>query len=143
MAYIRALKGLGLSRELLEHPAIKGMELEAVDTVFITNDVYSYKKELKDGGAFQNLLTVLLKDPSAGCSDIQQAINYASDLFNEAMDRFNAHRTALPRDNPQLIEYTNAMVDGLVGSIEWQAVSPRYKVFETEEDKVRCLLRLT
>ncbi|KAL4080525.1 isoprenoid synthase domain-containing protein [Scleroderma citrinum] len=142
LVYIRSLKGLKISRALLEHPTVKGMELEAVEMVIITNDVYSYKKELRDDGASHNILTVLMQDPTTGCSDLQHAIDYATNLFNEAMDRFNAYRAVLPKDDPQLIEYTDAMVDGLVGGIEWQVMSPRYKVFKTEEDRIKGLMRL-
>ncbi|KAI6101830.1 isoprenoid synthase domain-containing protein [Pisolithus sp. B1] len=132
LVYARAISGLKAFTELRDDTIVKALELAVVDIFIISNDILSYKKELKGDGAAHNILTILMDDPSTACSDLQEAADCAADLFNQTLDRFTEYRSKLHRDNPQLLAYTDAMVDLFAGVIEWQLLSTRYNVFESD-----------
>ncbi|KAI6125859.1 isoprenoid synthase domain-containing protein [Pisolithus croceorrhizus] len=142
LVYARAISGLKAFTELRDDTIVKALELAVVDIFIISNDILSYKKELKGDGAAHNILTILMDDPSTACSDLQEAVDCAADLFNQTLDRFTEYRSKLRRDNPQLLAYTNAMVDLFAGVIEWQLLSTRYNVFESDEDRANGIVRI-
>ncbi|KAI5994098.1 isoprenoid synthase domain-containing protein [Pisolithus orientalis] len=142
LVYARAINGLKISPELLDDTTVKALELAVIDIFIISNDILSYKKELKGEGVVHNLLTILMQDPSTACLDLQHAIDYAANLFNQTLDRFTEYRSKLARDDPQLQAYADAMVDLFVGVIEWQLASTRYNVFESDEDRFNGIMRL-
>lgn len=142
LVYARAINGLKVSPELLDDTIVKALELAVIDIFIISNDILSYKKELKGEGVVHNLLTILMQDPSTACLDLQHAIDYAVNLFNQTLDRFTEYRSKLTRGEPQLQAYANAMVDLFVGVIEWQLASTRYNVFESDEDRFNGIMRL-
>ncbi|KAL4066480.1 isoprenoid synthase domain-containing protein [Scleroderma yunnanense] len=139
--YIRAVNGLKIPEQLWDDPTVQALGHAATDVTIITNDILSYKKELIEDGAPHNILTILMHDPSIACSDLQQAIDYASNLFDEALDRFNECRAEL-QDSPDLRRYADGIADYFVGKLEWEMSSPRYNVFESEEDRKNLVLKL-
>ncbi|KAI6022012.1 isoprenoid synthase domain-containing protein [Pisolithus marmoratus] len=142
LVYVRAINGLVASPELLDDAIVRALELAVIDIFIISNDILSYKKEFKGDGAVHNILTILMEDPSAGCSNLQQAVDYAASLFNQTSDRFTEYRIKLARDKPQLEAYADAMADLSAGVIEWQLASTRYNVFESEEDRANGIMRI-
>ncbi|KAI6110694.1 isoprenoid synthase domain-containing protein [Pisolithus croceorrhizus] len=142
LVYARAISGLKAFTELRDDTIVKALELAVVDIFIISNDILSYKKELKGDGAAHNILTILMDDPSTACSDLQEAVDCAADLFNQTLDRFTEYRSKPHRDNPQLLAYADAMVDLFAGLIEWQLQSTRYNVFESDEDRANGIVRI-
>lgn len=142
LVYVRAISGLNAVTELPDDPIVKALELAVIDIFIISNDILSYKKELKGDGTAHNILTILMQDPSTACSDLQQAVDYAADLFHQTLDRFTEYRSKPDRDKPQLRAYADATVDLFVGVIEWQLASTRYNVFESDEDRANGIVRI-
>lgn len=103
-----------------------------------TQDVYSYKKELNEGGAPHNILTILMQD--GGYEDLQQAIDQASDLFDQALNSFNEGKKKTREGD--LEGYVDGMADIFVGNLEWGFTSPRYNLFESDQDREARLMRL-
>ncbi|KAI6022011.1 isoprenoid synthase domain-containing protein [Pisolithus marmoratus] len=142
LVYVRAINGLEVSPDPLDDTVVKALELAVIDLFIIANDILSYKKEFKGDEAVHNILTILMEDPSTGCSDLQQAIDCAANIFNQTLDRFTEYRRQLARDKPQLQAYADALVDLFVGLIEWHLASARYNVFESDEDRVNGIVRI-
>ncbi|KIJ59276.1 hypothetical protein HYDPIDRAFT_44104 [Hydnomerulius pinastri MD-312] len=140
-AYGRCINSLRISSE---NHNIKALEEAAMDMSIISNDIYSYKKELAEDDTAHNILTVIMQDPKTQhlLTDLQGAINHAAGLLFAALDRFQQHREALSPDKLDLVAYANCLLDIVVGGIEWEMVSLRYKVFETDADRENGVLRL-
>lgn len=140
--YVRAINSFKPPEELRDDPTVQAPEHAATDVNLLGNDILSYKKELIADDASHNVLTVLMQDSSVACSDLQQAIDYASNLLVEALDHFNECRARLLEDSPDWEEYVHGLVDFFVGLLEWEVVSHRFNVFESEEDRKNLVLRL-
>ncbi|KAH7906660.1 isoprenoid synthase domain-containing protein [Hygrophoropsis aurantiaca] len=145
LALSRSAVGLNIDSKLLDEPSVKGMEDATVDLTIITNDIYSYKKELADDNdAHHNLLTVLMQqDPRL---DLQGVIDCAGQLFESALARFKECRASIPsideETDKMLATYAQWMVDIFVGGVEWSLVTPRYRVFDSEENRRKGLMAL-
>ncbi|KAI6045543.1 isoprenoid synthase domain-containing protein [Pisolithus marmoratus] len=147
LVLMRSTRRLYIPDHVLEHDAVMGMENAALDMVYIANDIYSFKKELGDNGALNNIITVILKDPDTSHLDLQGSINYAGDLFKAALDDFHACRRRIPSFDSGMDKYMSAYADGLVdwviGNIEWSIVNNRYKVFCNDSDRRSNIMRLS
>ncbi|KAH7904731.1 isoprenoid synthase domain-containing protein [Hygrophoropsis aurantiaca] len=137
---------LNISRDLLNEPSVRGMEEATVELIMIANDIYSYKKELAEGNARHNIITVLTQDPKTKHLSLQSAIDYAGQLFELALARFEESRASIPsfdeETDKMLEEYAVAMVGLFVGNIEWCCVSARYRVFDSEGNRQKGLVEL-
>ncbi|OAX32838.1 terpenoid synthase [Rhizopogon vinicolor AM-OR11-026] len=144
---MRSTRRLYLSEHVLQHPIVAEMENTSLDMVFLANDIYSFKKELGDNGALNNIITVIQKDPNTQHLDLQERIDHAGKLFQAAMDRFNACRDALPsfgdeETDRQVAAFADGLVDWVLGSIEWSIANHRYRVFVDDDDRKNNILRL-
>ncbi|KAF9246417.1 isoprenoid synthase domain-containing protein [Melanogaster broomeanus] len=145
-ALMRTTRHLYIPDHVLAHPIMEEMENVAVDMVHIANDIYSFKKELGDNGALNNILTVIQKDPVTAHLDLQERMDYCGQLFKAALDRFQACRSHLPSFGDadldrQVSAYTDGVVDWVTGNIQWSIVVRRYRVFVNEADKENNILR--
>ena len=161
---IRASRCLYIPDDVLANPVIQEMENATTDMLHISNvsdnssnpllrlslcfiqDVYSFKKEYGLDNAFNNLLTVIQKDPETAHLDFQEGLDYAEKLFKAAVDRFHACRRELPSFNPEIDQYLKLYADGLVdiaaGNLQWSRVSRRYRTFTNDEDRRNNIMRL-
>ena len=162
---IRATRGLYIPDDVLANPVIQEMENAITDMVHISNvsdnssnprlklhlcfvqDVYSFKKEHYGfDGTFSNLLTFLQRDPETAHLDFQERLDYAERLFKATVDRFHACKRELPSFNPEIDQYLNLYVDGLidlaVGNAQWSRVTRRYRTFTNDEDRRNNIMRL-
>jgi len=113
----------------------------------LLQDIYSFKKELADIGALNNIITVIQKDPTTQHLDLQGRFDHAGNLFKAALDRFNACRDALPgfgddETDRQVASFADGLVDWVLGNIEWSIVNHRYNVFGNDDDRRNHVLRL-
>lgn len=105
------------------------------------------KKEFDDDGAINNIITVIQKDPTTQHLDFQGRIDHAGELFQVALDRFNACRCTLPgfgneETDRQVAAFADGLVDWVSGNIEWSIINHRYNVFMNEDDRRDNILRL-
>jgi len=143
---IRATRYLYIPDDVLANPVIQEMENAITDMVHISNDIHSFKKEYSFDSAFNNLLTVIQKDPETAHLDFQERLDYAEKLFKAAVDRFHACRRELPSFNPEIDQYLNLYGDGLIdlaaGNLQWSRVCRRYRTFMNDEDRRDNIMRL-
>ncbi|KAH7889591.1 isoprenoid synthase domain-containing protein [Phlebopus sp. FC_14] len=144
---MRSTRGLEIPDHVLKHPVVEEMENVALDMVYIANDIYSFKKELGDNGALNNLLTIIHKDPTTNHLDLQERIDCAGKLFKSSLNRFHAGRRTLPlfQDeflNQQISAYADGLLDWIVGNIEWSIINHRYNTFASELERKNNLMRL-
>lgn len=166
---MRSTRRLYLQEHVLQHPIIAELENTALDMVFIANvrlvrlsrrdaglltdisvafqDIYSFKKELGDNGALNNIITVIEKDPTTQHLDLQGRLHHAGRIFQAALDRFSACRDGLPsfgdgETDRQVAAFADGLVDWVLGSIEWSMVNQRYHVFVNDDDRRKNIIRL-
>ncbi|KAH7907036.1 isoprenoid synthase domain-containing protein, partial [Hygrophoropsis aurantiaca] len=147
LVLMRSTRRLYLPDRVLKHPIIEEMVNVILDTCYIANDIYSFKKEMGDNGALNNIITVIHRDPGTKHLDLQGRINYAGKLFETAIGRFQKCREMLPSfEDPvidrQVSEYADGLLDWTVGNIEWSLVNHRYNTFNNEEDREKNIMRL-
>ncbi|KAG2156379.1 isoprenoid synthase domain-containing protein [Suillus clintonianus] len=147
LVLMRSTRKLYLPEHVLKHPDIAEMENAALDMVYISNDLHSFKKELSEDGALNNIITIMNTDPTTRHLDLQERFDHAGKLFQGALDRFKACRDELPGfddkeiDN-QVAAYADGLVDWVVGGMEWSSITPRYRVFANDADRRNNILRL-
>ncbi|KAG2156378.1 isoprenoid synthase domain-containing protein [Suillus clintonianus] len=147
LVVMRSIRKLYLPEHVLKHHVVAEMENTALDMVYITNDIYSFKKELNEDGALNNIINIIQKDPKTQHLDLQARIIHAGELFQGALDRFKACRDSLPsfgndETDKQVAAYADGLVDWVVGNVEWSVVTPRYRVFANDADRRNNILRL-
>ncbi|KAG1731526.1 uncharacterized protein EDB91DRAFT_1338583 [Suillus paluster] len=57
--FIKLMAKLYLLEHVLQHPVVSEMENYAADTIYITNDIYSFKKEQCKDRALHNIITII------------------------------------------------------------------------------------
>ncbi|EIW77648.1 terpenoid synthase [Coniophora puteana RWD-64-598 SS2] len=148
---MRATRKLYLNDETLRDEVVADMENYALDAVFIANDIYSYKKELDDNGALNNIVTVMTRDPLTASLPLQARFNHAASLFHHALKRFEDARSAISlakgkydaKTYDMLQRYGEGLVDWIVGNIEWSIINHRYCVYDSERDRQGRVMRLS
>ncbi|KAJ8692727.1 hypothetical protein PTI98_010014 [Pleurotus ostreatus] len=134
--------GIRLPVSIQDSHSIQTMSQAAVEMVFLANDVYSYKKEKMAGATQNNVITVIIGDPSTGIceGDLQGSFDYSERLFQDALSRFYTHREMLleivsdqQNYTADIDKFSRAMMDCVVGNIKWSMVCKRYAVFECEQ----------
>ncbi|KAL4268256.1 Isoprenoid synthase domain superfamily protein [Pleurotus pulmonarius] len=146
--------GIRLPAFLQNSPSMWVMSQAAVEMVFLANDIYSFKKEKMASATQNNVISVIIQDPSTRIceGDLQGSFHYSSRLFQEALARFRSHKETL-MGNPVLAEqnhdieilntFSQAMMDCVVGNIRWSMVCGRYDVFECEKARDACEVAMT
>ncbi|KDQ24607.1 hypothetical protein PLEOSDRAFT_161354 [Pleurotus ostreatus PC15] len=134
--------GIRLPVSIQDSHSVQTMSQAAVEMVFLANDVYSYKKEKMAGATQNNVITVIIGDPSTGIceGDLQGSFDYSERLFQDALSRFYTHREMLleivsdqQNYTADIDKFSRAMMDCVVGNIKWSMVCKRYAVFECEQ----------
>jgi germacradienol/geosmin synthase len=125
--------------------SILALEASAADYACLTNDVFSYTKEIRFEGELHN--GVLVVQNFFGC-DLPKAVNVINDLMTARMRQFE-HITAveLPalcdeygldqQARAGLHEYVQELRDWLAGILTWHRASHRYDESELRRPVVR------
>ncbi|KAG1842846.1 isoprenoid synthase domain-containing protein [Suillus subluteus] len=93
-ALIEFVAGIDLPDEVVSHPVFDAIDCAATDHVGWANDIFSYNKEQSTGGApWENLVAVLMHVRGL---DVQSAIDCASQMCKDAIQRFESNRASLP-----------------------------------------------
>ncbi|KAH7884963.1 isoprenoid synthase domain-containing protein [Phlebopus sp. FC_14] len=142
LTYLRGLRDLEIPQTVLQRPEMEAAETALIDTVILSNDLYSYKKELISNGAPENILTVMLRDPQLQINDLQTAIDRVAIMFDAALAQLEKSRTEMGSGDPVVTEYFEGMFDFLVGNIEWCLSCPRYASLGGEEEKMPAFVAL-
>jgi germacradienol/geosmin synthase len=131
----------GLPPEIWGTRPMRGLADSASDYACLTNDIFSYRKEIEFEGEFHNAVLVVRR--FLDC-DPQVAINIVNDLMTSRMRQFERIvATELPvlsedfkldtRGRNQLHGYVQKLQDWMSGILEWHRGSGRYPKFESRE----------
>ncbi|KAG1852782.1 isoprenoid synthase domain-containing protein [Suillus subalutaceus] len=121
---------IDLPDDVVSHPVIKALEDATSDYVSWSNDIFSYNKEQSRGTApWENIVAVLMHERGL---DLQGAMDYASQMCKDAIQRFDSNRAILPsweeEVDRQVAIYVEGLQNWIVGSLHWYHDSPRYAV---------------
>ncbi|KZT29709.1 terpenoid synthase [Neolentinus lepideus HHB14362 ss-1] len=140
---IEYVLGIDLPDEVFDDPVFMEMYLAAVDTVFWSNDLYSYNMEQSKGLTGNNVMTVLMNEKNM---TLQEASDYIGVHFKTLVDTFMGNKqklrswgAAVDRD---VAEYIKGMEKWIVGNVEWSLVTQRYFGAEVAEVKRTRLVKL-
>ncbi|KAF4597376.1 terpene cyclase [Pleurotus pulmonarius] len=134
--------GIRLPVFLQDSLSVQEMSQAAIEMVFLSNDIYSFKKEKMAGATQNNVITAIIQDPLTSIceGDLQGSFDYSKRLFQEALARFLTHKELLLENvsdhkgcSIEVNKLSQAMMDCVVGNIKWSMVCRRYAVFGCEQ----------
>jgi hypothetical protein len=134
--------GVFLTQDILENPIIK--ELTAITSLygFLTNELFSYHKEVILAGSRFNLINVLMEARNISFED---AVNEAVVFINGKVESFLDCEKKIPDfGDPEINRQVKLYVQGLrnefLGSWYWQWTTNRYRSVESPFPELRIML---
>ncbi|HYO56802.1 family 2 encapsulin nanocompartment cargo protein terpene cyclase [Archangium sp.] len=138
MSLSRLSQGDELPPELFRTRPIRGLENSAADYACLTNDIFSYQKEIEFEGELNNGVLVVQRFLDL---DKQQAAEVVNDLMTARMRQFeHIVATELPalsdyfgldaRAREKLRGYVEKLQQWMCGVLTWHQMVDRYKEFE-------------
>jgi germacradienol/geosmin synthase len=135
--------GDGIPAALLQTRALRGIECSAQDYACLTNDVFSYRKEIEFEGELHN--GVLVVRQFLEC-DSAAAVGIVNDLMTARMQQFeHLIATELPAvcdtldldkvAREQLRRYISGLQDWVSGILRWHQSVDRYKESELRRSR--------
>jgi germacradienol/geosmin synthase len=134
MSLARLANGRAVPAEIYRTRPMRGLDNSAADYACLTNDIFSYQKEIQFEGELNN--GVLVVQNFLGC-DLRQAVDVVNDLMTSRMRQFE-HITAA--DLPVLFDsygldpgarelvngYVAQLRDWMAGVLQWHKLTRRY-----------------
>jgi germacradienol/geosmin synthase len=138
MSLSRLTLGDGIPSQVFQTRAMRGIDNSAADYACMTNDVFSYQKEIEFEGELHN--AVLVIERFLDC-DSATAVPIVRDLMTSRMQQFeHILATELPAvlddlelDNTaraKLRKYITGLQNWMAGVMRWHETVDRYKEFE-------------
>ncbi len=139
----RLTRGEGIPAELFRTRTMRGIELSATDVACLTNDVFSYQKEIEYEGEFHN--AVLVVENFLDCSPAD-AVGVVNDLMASRMRQFEY---LLADELPVVLDelavdravrdrvhtYVTGFQLWMAGILTWHHTVDRYKEPELRADR--------
>ncbi|KAK2806370.1 hypothetical protein FQN51_007414 [Onygenales sp. PD_10] len=126
MDLIPFVSGLEISREIMQHKAMRTIRYHIVRIVTLTNDLFSVKKEIKDG-QYDNIVPLLM---TCKGMTLQEAVDYTVELVEESYHAVDDSEKQLPalegKEKEDLAEYVEQLRWQATGSVLWHELSERY-----------------
>ncbi len=121
-----AREGQELSEALLRRPLVQRMRHLCTRVVGLTNDLFSFEKEVLWHRNPNNFVHVLQVNRRLG---LEEAISEAIDFINADTDAFIACEETLRASgpvDPRLLSYVEGMKAWIGGNVRWSLVTGRY-----------------
>ncbi len=139
----RLTRGEGIPAELLRTRTLRGIELSAIDVGCLTNDIFSYQKEIEYEGEFHN--AVLVAENFLDCSPAD-AVRVVNDLRTSRMQQLEyliADELPVVLDELHLDHairhrvqsYLTGFQRWMAGLLTWHRSVDRYKEPELRADR--------
>jgi germacradienol/geosmin synthase len=139
----RLTRGEGIPAELFRTRTMRGIELSATDVGCLTNDVFSYQKEIEYEGEFHNAVLVVENFLDCGPAD---AVGVVNDLMASRMRQFE---DLLADELPVVLDelgvdravrdrvhtYITGLQLWMAGILTWHRAVERYKEPELRADR--------
>ncbi len=132
---IELATGMELVAAQLADPALIAMQAAAVRHIALSNDLFSYQKEVLVSGTSCNLVAVLMGEGPC----FEQAVARAVALLNGEIDDFQAHERRLDTcglDAP-LRSYVEGMKAWMRGNLDFSMTSRRYTSVDSPFPELR------
>jgi hypothetical protein len=131
-----------LPDEVLQHPYLKTMNLRCARIGSLTNDIFSYHKEVIKLGSYYNLLRVFMESEHLS---FDEAVHESVMLINGIIDDFLQDAEDIPVWKDKSIEkmviiYVNGLRDIVNASWHWQISTNRYRSPESPFPELRTML---
>jgi germacradienol/geosmin synthase len=138
MSLSRLTLGDGIPPELFQTRAMRGIDNSAADYACLTNDVFSYQKEIEFEGELHN--AVLVFERFLDCDSVA-AVPIVRDLMTSRMQQFEhlvANELPAALDDlaldkaarGKLARYITGLQNWMAGVMRWHETVTRYKEFE-------------
>ncbi|PTL76491.1 family 2 encapsulin nanocompartment cargo protein terpene cyclase [Vitiosangium sp. GDMCC 1.1324] len=138
MSLSRLAQGVDLPPELFQTRPMRGLENSAADYACLTNDIFSYQKEIEFEGELNNGVLVVQNFLEL---DAPRAVEVVNDLMAARMRQFeHIVATELPalaedfgldaRAREKLLGYVEKLQQWMCGVLKWHLTVDRYKEFE-------------
>jgi germacradienol/geosmin synthase len=138
LALPRSVYGEGIPPEVHQTLTMRELNNTAIDYAQLTNDIFSYHKEIEFEDHTHN--GVLVIENFLGCDKVQ-AVEIVNNLMTARMKQFeHIAKTELPvlfenfdldtSAREQLFAYVEALQRYMCGSLQWHIKTDRYKEFE-------------
>ncbi|WNG47859.1 germacradienol/geosmin synthase [Archangium minus] len=143
MSLSRLAQGHGLPRELFRTRTMRALENSAADYACLTNDVFSYQKEIEFEGELHNGVLVVQRFLEL---DKQRGVEVVNDLMTARMRQFeHIVATELPalithwgldgKAQERLRAYVEQLQQWMAGVLIWHQTVDRYKEFELRKSR--------
>jgi germacradienol/geosmin synthase len=147
MSLARFTRWQGITPEIYQTRQIRALENAAADYACMTNDIFSYQKEIQFEGELHNCVLVVQR--FLDC-DMRRAIGVVNDLMTSRMRQFqhvaDADLPALARDlgldagaREALAGYVGDLQDWMSGILQWHRTSRRYPERELRRAQAAAL----
>jgi len=138
MSLSRLSQGDEIPMEIYRTQTMRGLENSAADYACLTNDIFSYQKEIEFEGEIHNC--VLVVQNFLNC-DVPQAVEIVNNLMTARAKQFqNIVATELPiifddfdldtNARKKLLGYVEKLQQWMCGVLKWHRAVDRYKEFE-------------
>nr|QKW93943.1 germacradienol/geosmin synthase [Vitiosangium cumulatum] len=143
MSLSRLAQGHGLPSELFRTRIMRALENSAADYACLTNDVFSYQKEIEFEGEIHNGVLVVQRFLDL---DKQRGVEVVNDLMTARMEQFeHIVKTELPtlithfgldgKAQERLHAYVEQLQQWMAGVLIWHQTVDRYKEFELRQSR--------
>ncbi|HEX7835882.1 MAG TPA: germacradienol/geosmin synthase [Kofleriaceae bacterium] len=147
MNLFRLTRGGSIPAEVFRSRAMRGIDASAADYAALTNDAFSYQKEIELEGDFHN--GVLVVENFLGCTPAE-AIRVVNDLMTSRMQQFEhllAHELPGTLADLDLDQTARRQVDAYIqglqlrmsGTLAWHRAVDRYKESELRRGRTPAL----
>ena len=140
MSLARLSQGDVIDPEIYRTRTMRGLDNSAADYACLTNDIFSYQKEIEFEGELHN--GVLVVQNFLGCGRVE-AVKITNDLMTARMQQFeHIVATELPTlfadydldesSQERLLGYVEMLKQWMAGVLRWHKAVDRYKEFELQ-----------
>ncbi|MDQ3761627.1 MAG: germacradienol/geosmin synthase [Actinomycetota bacterium] len=134
MNFARIARAARIPPEIFRTRAMRGLESSAADYACLTNDIFSYQKEIEFEGELHNCVLVVQKFLEI---DRQQAVSVVNDLMTSRLLQFEhisatelpllAENFKLDADACEALDaYVVGLQDWMAGILDWHMLTGRY-----------------
>lgn len=149
---LRARIGPDVPPALMASPTMESLDRAAMDHICLSNDVYSYLKEIECEGDFHNVVRVMESTLGIGhpealalvCRLMGNRLRQLEDVVNRELPALVAEHDLDEKGQAALASYVSLLQDCIAGILQWYRVSGRYAPAEVRRNNpsVRARRRL-
>jgi hypothetical protein len=139
---VEFVKGIYLPDEIMNHPYLQTMNLRVARIGSLTNDIFSYEKEVLQLDSDYNLIRVFMESEYLA---FDEAVHESIMLLNGIIDDFMRDAENIPEWEDESIqakvgEYVRGLRDVIIATWHWQYSTNRYRSLTSPFVELRTML---